>query len=42
MFVLYDKEAMNVPVKVWLPDEAALEASCREQHRQFPCCFTGE
>lgn len=31
MFVLYDKEAMNVPVKVWLPDEAALEASCREQ-----------
>lgn len=31
MFVLYDKEAMNVPVKVWLPDETALEASCREQ-----------
>ena len=31
MFVLYDKETMKIPVKVWLENEKELEASCREQ-----------
>ena len=31
MFVLYDKETMKIPVKVWLETEKELEASCREQ-----------
>ena len=31
MFVLYDRETMKIPVKVWLETEKELEASCREQ-----------
>ena len=31
MFVLYDRETMKIPVKVWLENEKELEASCREQ-----------
>lgn len=31
MFVLYEKEEMKVPVKVWLEDRGDLEASCQEQ-----------
>ena len=31
MFVLYEKETMKIPVKVWLENEKELEASCREQ-----------
>ena len=31
MFVLYDKETMKIPVKVWLENEKELEATCREQ-----------
>ena len=31
MFVLYDRETMKIPVKVWLENEKELEATCREQ-----------
>ncbi len=31
MFVLYDKDNMKVPVKVWLQDKKDLEESCLEQ-----------
>ena len=31
MFVLYDRETMKIPVKVWLETEKELEASCLEQ-----------
>lgn len=31
MFVLYDKETMKFPIKVWLDDPKELEDSCREQ-----------
>ena len=31
MFVMYDKETMKVPVKVWLENREDLEVSCQEQ-----------
>ena len=31
MFVMYEKENMKVPVKVWLPEQSDLEEKCREQ-----------
>lgn len=31
MFVMYEKEKMKVPVKVWLESEKELEETCREQ-----------
>lgn len=31
MFVLYEKDKMKIPVRVWLKDETELERSCREQ-----------
>ena len=31
MFVMYEKEKMKVPVRVWLKDEKDLEDSCKEQ-----------
>jgi tRNA-splicing ligase RtcB len=31
MFVMYEKDAMRLPVKVWLEDKKDLEETCREQ-----------
>lgn len=31
MFVMYEKDNMKVPVKVWLPEQSDLEEKCREQ-----------
>ena len=31
MFVLYEKDSMNFPIKVWLENEKALEPGCMEQ-----------
>lgn len=31
MFVLYEKETMKVPIRVWLEDRKDLEGSCQEQ-----------
>ena len=31
MFVMYEKENMKVPVKVWLERNEDLESTCREQ-----------
>lgn len=31
MFVMYEKENMKVPVKVWLEKNEDLESTCREQ-----------
>ncbi|MCB7319350.1 RtcB family protein [Lacrimispora sp. 210928-DFI.3.58] len=31
MFVMYEKDKMKVPVKIWLKDEKHLEESCKEQ-----------
>lgn len=31
MFVMYEKDKMKVPVKIWLRDEKDLEDTCREQ-----------
>ncbi len=35
MFVLYDKDEMQVPIKVWLGDRGELEESCLEQARHL-------
>lgn len=31
MFVMYEKEKMKVPVRVWLKEREDLEGSCLEQ-----------
>lgn len=31
MFVMYEKENMKVPVRVWLKERKDLEGSCLEQ-----------
>ena len=31
MFVMYEKENMRFPVKVWLKERGSLEKSCMEQ-----------
>ncbi len=31
MFVMYEKDSMKVPVRIWLEDERELEETCKEQ-----------